>query len=95
MDPIEMADRPLEGGDSYDSDGGTRRHAPPYSAKGVKRPRKTYSPSRDGAEACLDNGPDLDAYFTYHDIDEKQRVQLCRSYASYLAAKARSCATDY
>lgn len=50
--------------------------------KGVKRPR-SQDPDEDSSEE--QDYPDLHEYFSRFDFDAADIIQLCRSYASYLA----------
>jgi len=55
------------------------------------RPRLV--PVDDGGKAFVvdyANGPDLDGYFDCFGLPVRDRVLLCRSYASYLVAKGQS-----
>jgi len=54
---------------------------PPKAGKGVKRPR-------DPAPGVLNDDvvPDLSEIFDNYDTPHKQRVSICRAYASYLSS---------
>lgn len=62
---------------------------------GGKRPR-SYHTWRDHHAVSVDSDEepdgevDLRSYFAQHNVSPKQQVLLCRSYASYVAAKIRS-----
>lgn len=62
---------------------------------GGKRPR-SYHTWRDHHAVSVDSEEehdgevDLRSYFAQHHVSPKQQVLLCRSYASYVAAKIRS-----
>lgn len=62
---------------------------------GGKRPR-SYHTWRDHHAVSVDSEEepdgevDLRSYFAQHNVSPKQQVLLCRSYASYVAAKIRS-----
>jgi len=50
-----------------------------------KRPRTFREPSPEEVEQ---DQPDLPAYFAQWEMPDKHIILMCRSYASYLAAKA-------
>lgn len=53
----------------------------PQAMKGVKRPARHVSPLADN-----DDVPNLDEIFDDYDTPAKQRVSICRAYASYLSS---------
>lgn len=57
-------------------------------APSVKRPRQ--EPRFDDEDFSLPDTPDLDWFLSRYEMPAKQRVLLCRAYASMLSAQMKS-----
>lgn len=75
---------------------GSSESPPPAPRKGVKRPHAQAVVDNMRLEIARDDdpafmyGPDLDVYLSAFDLGVKERIQLCRTYASYLASQERA-----
>jgi len=67
---------------------------PKAPQKGVKRPFAEEEESSDDSDESLRPSPmdelDLARYFDHFGIAEKERVSLCRGFATYISSKIKS-----
>jgi len=85
MDGVQMSQLECEEEEFSSEEGKALKALMRSHATAGKRPRTYREPS---PEEVSQDQPDLTAYFSQWEIPDKHIILMCRSYASYLSAKA-------